>query len=87
MATSVIGDASGMWERLRQVEAQTKQNAEDIRDIKDNNQQAVIIERLASVTVQLEDVKKELKLLRGILGTLAALIPVGVTIVSAVQMQ
>lgn len=85
MTATVIRDDSGWVERLRQVEATTKQNAEDIRDIKEANQQAVIIERLASVTAQLDDVKKELKLLRGILITLSALIPVGVSIVSAVK--
>lgn len=83
MTTTAIGD--GWVERLRNVESQAKQNAEDIRDIMTSNQQAVIVERLASVTAQLDDVKKELKLLRGILITLSALIPVGVSIVSAVK--
>lgn len=85
MATSVMGgDSSGLMERLRHVEAQSKQNTADIRDIKDNNQQAVLIERLASAAAQLEDLKKEVKLLRQVLLSVAALAPIGIGVVTAV---
>lgn len=78
------GDSSGLLERLRHVEAQSNQNAADIREMKDSNQQGVLIERLASAAAQLEDLKKEVKLLRQVLLSLAALAPIGIGIVTAV---